>query len=807
MLLGEHVLLTASATNAALAGRPADFEAAITGLDANSLDLAAAISSIYGDSTGETFLAFWRAHIGCLVDYTIGVATDHQSMSNEALQDLTQYASDFGIFLEATNPSLSHAAMEAALLPHINTMIAVINAQAEGEHTAAFTALRAAYAHMDVMAATLARAIGIQSPAQFEGAADSPAAHLRAQITLLLAEHAYLASMVTDTALAGRTAEYEAANTALDANSQDLAAAIGSIYGAAVGETFLGLWRTQIGFFVDYTMGAATADPNMQGQAIANLTAFAQDFGTFLAAVNPNLPQSSVTQALVPHVNTLRTVINAQAAGDAQTAYINLRASYAHMQTIADLLSDAIIIQFPSQFGAQLDESMNAEAIITATATTIGTEIGTEMSMSTELMTATAIVSETARTMDHAVVAAPATSSAQQLRSTLALLLGEHVLLAASATDASLRGRTAEFEAVVVALDGNSVDIAATIGSIYGADADAAFLALWRQHIGFFLNYTTGVATADQALAAQALAGLNQSAADFGDFLAAANPNLLAVVLTDLLRTHATSLLSVIDAQATLTIHASGDQQVVYPALQAAFVYMDTLAAALAAGIAAQFPQQFPGDANAAAAGLRATLNMALAEHTFLVAKSTAAALVARNIEFEAAAGALDQNSQDIAAAIGSVYGEEAGAAFLPLWRKHIGYFIDYTLALIADNGNARAKSVGELTEYSGAIAAFLASASPHLPAAVVTDLVTIHAATALAMIDAADSDNPATFYASVRAAYGHMAMLANPLSDAIIGQFPDQFGAPTGDDPAATIAATGAMITSALVSIPTGKW
>jgi len=76
----------------------------------------------------------------------------------------------------------------------------------------------------------------------------------------------------------------------------------------------------------------------------------------------------------------------------------------------------------------------------------------------------------------------------------------------------------------------------------------------------------------------------------------------------------------------------------------------------------------------------------------------------------------------------------------LPLSRKHIGFFIDYTLALIAADNVARDKATGELTAYAGELAAFLVSANPNLPAAAVTDLVTIHAATTLAVIDAADS-------------------------------------------------------------------
>ena len=46
--------------------------------------------------------------------------------------------------------------------------------------------------------------------------------------------------------------------------------------------------------------------------------------------------------------------------------------------------------------------------------------------------------------------------------------------------------------------------------------------------------------------------------------------------------------------------------------------------------------------------------------------------------------------SAPIAAAIGSLYGEEAGNAFLPLWRKHIGFFMAYILGLVAEDAAAQ---------------------------------------------------------------------------------------------------------------------
>src|SRR5262245_5866525 len=96
----------------------------------------------------------------------------------------------------------------------------------------------------------------------------------------------------------------------------------------------------------------------------------------------------------------------------------------------------------------------------------------------------------------------PPTSStpAAGLRVGLNALLSEHVYLAAAATNAALGGRQPEFEAAAAALDANSVDVAKAIGSVYGVEAEQAFLPLWRKHIGMVVDYTVGAATGDRVV-------------------------------------------------------------------------------------------------------------------------------------------------------------------------------------------------------------------------------------------------------------------------------------------------------------------
>ena len=57
-------------------------------------------------------------------------------------------------------------------------------------------------------------------------------------------------------------------------------------------------------------------------------------------------------------------------------------------------------------------------------------------------------------------------------------------------------------------LDANSVGAVRRRRSVYGPEDGEAFLGLWREHIGFFVDYTLGQATGDQAASDQALTDL-----------------------------------------------------------------------------------------------------------------------------------------------------------------------------------------------------------------------------------------------------------------------------------------------------------
>ncbi|HVL28044.1 MAG TPA: hypothetical protein VM390_07840 [Acidimicrobiales bacterium] len=375
--------------------------------------------------------------------------------------------------------------------------------------------------------------------------ATTGAATLRAGLTGLLTEHVYLAALATGAALRGDNAGFEAFANALNgpsnSNTSDLVAAIGSAYGADVGRAFEGLWRSEghIPAVVAYTQAVAANNRAGADKAVNDLLAYAKTFGTTLNSVNSNLPAAAVEEGVKMHATTLKTVIDAQKAGDQAKVYSSLREAYGHMAEFAAVLAGATVAKFPEKFDGAAD------------------------------------------------------SQASTLRAGMTSLLREHVFLAASATGAALGGRQPQFEAAAAALNGpsasNTADIVAAIGSVYGADVGRAFDGLWRSegHIPAVVAYTQAVAANNRAGADKAVNDLLAYAKTFGTTLNSVNANLPAAAVEEAIKMHATTLKAVIDAQ------AAKDAARTATSLRTAVGHMSETATVLADATVKKFPERF----------------------------------------------------------------------------------------------------------------------------------------------------------------------------------------------------------------------
>ena len=369
---------------------------------------------------------------------------------------------------------------------------------------------------------------------------DSGAPALAQTLTDLLDGHVYLASIAVVQGLNNGldSPQFESAAGALDTNSQDLAAAIGSVYGAEAEKAFLKQWRAHIGFFVEYVEGKATGNEKAAAGALKRLENYKKDFSAFLeSATDGKLPAKASADALQMHVNSLIDAIDAAIAGDAAVFDKVYAAASQHMPMTASALAGAISSQFPEDFSGSID------------------------------------------------------SPGAALQQGLTDLLDSHVYLAAIAVSTGLGSGldSPEFMAAAGTLDANSVDLSKAIGSVYGPDAEKAFLKQWRAHIGFFVEYTEGKATGNKKQAAAALDKLENYKKDFAAFLESATEGgLPADAGAEALQMHVNSLIDAIDAA------IAGDADVFDKIYEAASGHMPMTATALATAISDQFPDKFP---------------------------------------------------------------------------------------------------------------------------------------------------------------------------------------------------------------------
>lgn len=179
---------------------------------------------------------------------------------------------------------------------------------------------------------------------------DTKAAGLRAVLNNLEAEHVDLASAATRAGFDGDP-QFAAAAESLGKNTDNLSAAVASVYGDEAGAKFKEIWASHIGFFVDYTVAAKGGDQAGMDKAVQNLNGYVEAISTFLSGANPNLPKDAVAQLITEHVGLLKEAVDKHGAGDYAGSYdAQSRARVQITTKIADTLAGAIVKQNPDKF-------------------------------------------------------------------------------------------------------------------------------------------------------------------------------------------------------------------------------------------------------------------------------------------------------------------------------------------------------------------------------------------------------------------------------------------------------------------------
>ena len=200
---------------------------------------------------------------------------------------------------------------------------------------------------------------------------------------------------------------------------------------------------------------------------------------------------------------------------------------------------------------------------------------------------------------------------------------------------------------------------------------------------------------------------------------------------------------------------------------------------------------------------LRVAYNEVLDEHALLSMMATAASLGNRPAELEAASAQLQANAEDLADLVSQIYDEKTGAAFSTFWRKHIGFFLEYTAALGRADHVTAARASADLETYAADLEALLKSSTESMPVGVVRALVTKH----IHNVDHQHTGDWQAAYADILPAIDNMRVISDHLTLGVQVKYGDRY---TGDTSApastrGTSIVTGLQVNAALFGIAGG--
>jgi hypothetical protein len=345
-LVREHVYLAAFVTEAATTGRGKELQGAVSAFDDNAVAIARELAVQYGEDAEHTFLAMWRRYLPVVPGYATRLAA--KKPTAPVLKRLNAFPLEFGALMSSITPLLNPHRAAKQMSDIVAQMTSFIGSQAKKDFAKADLTVRTAGAKAGVLGADLAVAIIEDHPAVLRGDPAAPAALYRATLSGILTENVYLLSLATQNSATHRAAEQKAATAALKANTKQLAAQLGSAYGAGLEKTFTPLWERLSTLILDYA--AAGKDKAKKDKALASLRQHTGDLATFFAGVNKEFDRKETGQVIAGLVGRLIAVVDAQVAGDFAAAGVAMRTAAEATEGLGSSIGQATALKYPARF-------------------------------------------------------------------------------------------------------------------------------------------------------------------------------------------------------------------------------------------------------------------------------------------------------------------------------------------------------------------------------------------------------------------------------------------------------------------------
>lgn len=175
---------------------------------------------------------------------------------------------------------------------------------------------------------------------------------LKMAMRRLWADHVIWTREYVVAAVAG-TPDAGVAATRLLKNQEDIGNAVVPIYGEAAGQQLTALLKDHITIAVDLIEAAKSGDSAKFEENDRKWTNNAGEIATLLSSANPdNWPKADVVDLLMQHLNLTKSEVVARLEGKWEADVEAFDQIFTEILTVADVLADGIVKQFPEKFAA-----------------------------------------------------------------------------------------------------------------------------------------------------------------------------------------------------------------------------------------------------------------------------------------------------------------------------------------------------------------------------------------------------------------------------------------------------------------------
>jgi hypothetical protein len=241
-------------------------------------------------------------------------------------------------FSTASQGRLPRTTAQGAVTMHIDHLLQQTDAYGAKQYAEANKIYREGYQHAFGLGEALASTL---LPPAAAPALATPMWRLRSELDRLLGEHVVLV-ISTMRSAATNSPDFAAAAATVNANTQDLAAAIDTLFGPAAGRAFQSLWADHVDAIVKYSAAVLRRDSLQSADAGKILNRFEGQLAAFLGtATKEKLAASSVAKAVRQHDQMLLDQVDAYVGKDYQRANDIGYTTYQEMYGLARRMADA----------------------------------------------------------------------------------------------------------------------------------------------------------------------------------------------------------------------------------------------------------------------------------------------------------------------------------------------------------------------------------------------------------------------------------------------------------------------------------